>query len=806
MKTYLVLILVCSVFCNNDKEAEERKRRIIEQLTKTKPVILKDYHLVTRHVGLDVYRFRSYRSVSIVSYPIDNDVSEARFIFQSEELHLNNIGSCSPQDVVIQLKHGSFPAVNPDGYPFPKDFIDPAKRPGIHTLELLSDGTNTTYSLLNPKPGTWYGLVYIKWEDPRTQQVAQEGLVADCHTLLYTDLQVKKDEISRYISCYDDINVNLLPASYKCKTRDAIEPVTLNFKVEDVTANDEKVFITIQAESLPTDEDFILHCVFDPNVDPSQKLTFLSYPASTHIITVDSVGGNVSHIPDCESYIIPDFNDIENQTLVDLMRDDKDRFFTFDYGLPTTDIQDVTSLVNLTSDEMKTLRFSINQFVDIGGNLAIDVSLIMGIKYYMGYKRELVNGSLLTFTEDNQFFKVVICLNLGHPSIPLDNGYCKFNDHVKPANFILNSTDSDSIYDKVIIPYPESGTWYISFRMFCDSVVCPCRTSHNGTKYYVETKTDREDDVISSNSTREGASRCNATVVLSVSSASCLSGQCSNYGNCAWNTFSGLVISYCSCSAGYGGWDCSDDSRMDSRVAMIVSVLLLTLSNLLFLFSVYIAIIRMYYSEALIYAFTMVFSTFYHACDAPAQVSYCIIRGNVLQFGDFYCGLMSFWMTLIAMSTVPTKHFLQLVGAIVIALFTTWNMHSFLSFLLPVATGGTILLASWYIYYRVNNRWRYPRSYYSIYFPIGLVLVSIGLICYAFLQTEQNYKIVHSIWHAIVAISVVFLLPDGKRRNVNPFLPNREYYKGPLWRVFNLSRDTGDSNHINSDPSGRLSN
>lgn len=75
------------------------------------------------------------------------------------------------------------------------------------------------------------------------------------------------------------------------------------------------------------------------------------------------------------------------------------------------------------------------------------------------------------------------------------------------------------------------------------------------------------------------------------------------------------------------GWDCSDESRMDSRVYMLISVLLLTLSNLLFILSIYVAIIRLYYTEAMMYAFTMVFSTFYHACDAPSQVAYCIVRG-----------------------------------------------------------------------------------------------------------------------------------------------------------------------------------
>lgn len=237
----------------------------------------------------------------------------------------------------------------------------------------------------------------------------------------------------------------------------------------------------------------------------------------------------------------------------------------------------------------------------------------------------------------------------------------------------------------------------------------------------------------------------------------------------------------------FSGWDCSDDTRVDSHFYMLLAVLLLTLSNLLFILSIYVATIRLYFVEAVMYAFTMLFSTFYHACDAPTQIAYCIMRGSLLQFGDFYCGLMSFWVTLLAMSIINLKlrSFLQIIGAIVVALLTTWNMHSIVAFLLPVAFGAFICLVSWYVDYRKTKRVQFPRSYYTTYMPLGLALVSTGLVCYAFLQTEQNYKIVHSLWHMIIALSVVFLLPDIKRHNVNPFLPDRQLYPSSFWRALN---------------------
>lgn len=224
---------------------------------------------------------------------------------------------------------------------------------------------------------------------------------------------------------------------------------------------------------------------------------------------------------------------------------------------------------------------------------------------------------------------------------------------------------------------------------------------------------------------------------------------------------------------------------------MLASVLSLTLSNLLFSLSIYVGIIRLYYTEAMMYAFAMIFSTFYHACDAPQQVAFCIIKGNILQFADFYCGIMSFWVTLLAMSIMEEKmrSTLQLGGAIMIALLTTWNMHNIAAFASPVVLGVAILLISWYMDYRKTRTMRYPRSYYTRYLPVGILLVTLGLICYAFLQTQQNYKVVHSVWHIIVATCVIFLLPDVKREaKFNPFLPSPGYCQISFCRIFKRSQ------------------
>lgn len=212
----------------------------------------------------------------------------------------------------------------------------------------------------------------------------------------------------------------------------------------------------------------------------------------------------------------------------------------------------------------------------------------------------------------------------------------------------------------------------------------------------------------------------------------------------------------------FPGWDCSDGSLARSNGEILLSVLLLTLSNLLFILSVYIGYRRSYYTEAVVYFFTMFFSTFYHACDAEEAIyGFCMFRLSVLQFCDFYCGLMSIWVTLVAMSNLESnlKSVSHVCGAILLAFGTIYNKQALWVFLMPAISGLLLIAISWGFRCRKTKKLFPSKRYLIRFMPIGLCLVLMGLISFAFLQTKDNYKFVHSFWHAIMAVSVIFLLP-----------------------------------------------
>ncbi|XP_044251401.1 uncharacterized protein [Drosophila takahashii] len=484
--------------------------------------------------------------------------------------------------------------------------------------------------------------------------------------------------------------------------------------------------------------------------------------------------------------------------------------FSFDLGEVSDIGGTLTFAISMKESHRASLRLSPpTQSPDLGGILA---------ERLIGDPKEEVVPAIKT--SSNQSMQIVVCMQLGEPGEPEYPDKCRYGQRLKQASIIVNHTENMGL---VHVPFPESGRWYVTMGLFChgsgtarvsimESVKefirkhqdmlgdmrSPCDCAESVPRYTdclkspdcleamneTETLKVKEcimDDKCSSNSKQMtrlfvehhkaameqhvAVENCNTSVVFSVSSSPCVAGRCGRFGRCYHYMSGGFVFSTCVCSKGYRGWDCTEDSQVPTNMSILMATLLLTLSNLLFFPSIYMAVKRRYYTEGVIYFFAMFFSIFYHACDAGEdEYSFCLVKIGVLQFCDFYCGLLSIWVTLVAMAHVRSEFvsLLHMFGAILLAFGTELNKQSLWVFLAPALTGICLISTSWGLRCAKSRKLFPSRRYLSVWLPFGLTLVVAGLVCYAFLQTKQNYHIVHSIWHMVMALSILCLLPSRK--------------------------------------------
>lgn len=78
------------------------------------------------------------------------------------------------------------------------------------------------------------------------------------------------------------------------------------------------------------------------------------------------------------------------------------------------------------------------------------------------------------------FLQVVACIRPHNLEVPDMSGNCTFNGVSTASQIVINSTLTNS---SISIPYPETGVWYASFRLFCDKC-SPCSCSEDCKQQY----------------------------------------------------------------------------------------------------------------------------------------------------------------------------------------------------------------------------------------------------------------------------------------------------------------------------------
>ncbi|CAG2105988.1 unnamed protein product, partial [Medioppia subpectinata] len=720
----------------------------------------------------------------------NSDVSYLRNTLKSySQTKLLSGRSCDSLDITVHIRHGSLPIVNINNASLPDKWISDEFQQ--YSFQMKSDSGLIPFNLTNPLPGDWFCLSYLNKVDDR---ISQKGLEAECQHRLtaslsfFTFSQLYPNNDITVLSTANSLvqnithttfykfylNANCFSAKLVISDCAQISPVPIESK--PICPVD--VFVRSMALPTRTLNDYRINCknqLFNCSVEMNsiasgswiylqiEPFSYLEVVSAKLNLTIDQTD-NCFKIPNEEAlesmpkpmtaltyssrFTSNQTKPLENKepleppktlspNYISLTRYDSLNSLEFKYShvdatslspnqsvsifidIPSNrssvlEIRSVSIFIDIPSNRSSVLEIGIIPLSDIGGTLSIDFAI----------------NPLTNTTQQN--YTVNLCLQHMRVGFGSDCFY----------EIDVNTTDKQ-FHEKrgletVLIPFPRPGNWFITLTPRC---------------YYSDEDSDTIMECLENKT----------SVLLDIISSPCLHSKCGPHGKCQQYFSGGVLFSSCVCRGGWKGWFCNDGSQAIPEDQLLLNFLLLTLSNIMFIPAVVLSAYRKHFTEALVYLTTMTSSTLYHACDSDYPQSYCMLNVNVLQFGDFYSAILAFWVTLVTLANMPDlcRAFFHLFGALLIAFAVESDRTSLWAFALPAGIGAAILIISWVV--RCCRKGCYPTRRLWIFSILpGIALSAGGLVVYAFFETQDNYAITHSCWHAIMALALLFLVPSMK--------------------------------------------
>nr|CAB3267120.1 transmembrane protein 8B-like [Phallusia mammillata] len=468
----------------------------------------------------------------------------------------------------------------------------------------------------------------------------------------------------------------------------------------------------VQSISLQSNNTFTIsqsqELFYDVIIDPSDNKTAGHYFASVFLPNQEETIDVAGLTKECKYYAkIQVYNQTGDSGTTDVTpaTGNTTKLIRRENGLFNVQFNSDSATFNASSDTQQLFEWEILPVKDSGGIMRITVESKP--------------------SEDTTSYLVEACVN--------QLEYIASDNCNSGQLLTLNGT-SGGERDTWHFPYPIAGPWYLTTTFKCHG-----NTSNN----------------------------CQAEVDLRVSVGSCIDGCHSNkgQGSCGLYRTDEILFLSCSCKVGWRGIACNDGTEALSYGEQLLQTLLLTLSNFMFLPCVALAIYRKFYTEALVYFFVAFMSSFYHACDQPGAAVYCIMKYETLQFSDFLSSVSAIWFTLVAVAKPPQRieSWLHVAGCLGFAVGVSYDRFSVWTVVIPGVIGVVMVIAAWGL--QCHNRHAcYPskKKIFLSYIP-GLACAGTGLALYAFVETSDNYYIVHSLWHILMATAVLFLLPIGPK-------------------------------------------
>lgn len=739
-----------------------------------------------------------YGNVKLLRYSLPNDVLSAIW-----RLQVISTKSCAPTKFYFYLDYSGYPVLSPHNYTFPRNFNN-----GRMTQNYVSrtisgksplDKQEIFLNVSSPNAGYWYSAAFVEYDD---EMVKPSLLRTNCSFYLTASVNLWRLNDTQILypnKTVTDTKHDIFKI-YKYITSSNYDgPVTFKLHFQNNTVSDKCSMTALLRESaFPDMTSFSKNsehklCKFNTTNSSSCELT-ISYPMSNtwNYLAVTSTCNYTVRV-DSKIDCFFSHTSLISQPV----------------GLSQINTSSALANTQQNNEICSKLSPPIETFRFIGPTY-------FSVKYYFNSNYNRSNSVLIQNDQKPYFIEFLVDLSNNGGTLNfklinnliLDPGYKFTNNNDNQSNTSSKANDFDlngvkyvlkmcllfnsmsaykncpkgyeletlSHYKRysnlaMSIPYPMMGKWYLSIWKECyDKVTNELVDCPRGYVPYV---------------------------VAQLSSDQCANNYCGEHGTCYIINSQLNLVSGCKCSGGYQGYGCTDSSDATSSATFLASVLFLTMSNLVFMLPISLALYRRWYIEALIYFNNMFFSTFYHACDQD-YYSFCIFNYDGLQLADFIGSYASFVITVLSMSVIvrPWKVFLFFVGFLMVVSINLYDRFNYTVFIIFLCLAISVTISTW-VKVCVSKRKLYPtrRTLLLFYLP-GFILALTGIIIYSFLQTKTNYWVLHSIWHMCMASSILFFLPKREYPQIKTMITN-ESLKDVTTTSSSLSDSTG-SNHTDS--------
>ncbi|CAF4701241.1 unnamed protein product [Rotaria sp. Silwood1] len=698
-----------------------------------------------------IFEYDGYSDAKFLKFNIHGPTKVANW-----SLTFATEGKCSNQfaNIHFYLQSGAYPLTAPRNESFPQAYI--TSRHNLFKLIFNQTLINPLIQINSPSIGTWFAMTFI---DRLSSTVESKMAKTGCNFYLSTWLDYQVVPISLALILNEPIQIELTynkPSIYA-----SYYTLIGNSRIIILSewSNDCDIIILIKTNSLPNLSlyDYKTVCknkTCSIEIDQLSAFIWIYFQITVHNLSCLT---NPIH-----SEIIIRSTECLSSVNNFCIQSYPTRRIMFNYyydflyvPIYATDRLNRGSTSSITLNEKDSSIYSYEFIVDdrnLGGTLHFDFE-----------------SRIAPFVSSNVNVSVVGCISKYRPLL--------FNRCEHDYKIII---EKNSILIRSI-PYPEMALWYLTLQYACNGSINECQNA-------------------------------SLSVMFQISSSQCTKQQCGTYGVCRILTSQQNLFSTCSCIAGYRGYGCTD-STYAYLSKSLSSVLFLTISNLMFLPAIILAIYRRLYIEALIYFFNMFFSTFYHACDQDIN-KLCIFKYDGLQLSDFIGSYASFVITLITMAIIPRsiKAFLFMLGVLTCIVINSRDRFDHLQFICLISITFIFTILTWII---VSIRYRrlQPSPKRLLLYTPGFLLAFTALILFAFCETDENYWYIHSLWHIFIGSSILFFLPhnnfykreparqgiraDGQNTNINTDSP----FIGTVNQVIVLPIDNTSLSSSNTDSS-----